>query len=105
MKLFLITTLNGLTLAALYFLVASGLSLIFGLMRNINMAHGSIYLLGAYIGFQFQEFTGSWYLGIAAACISLSSTPALIIIPIRVLFKNKNRNIPTTMDVAKINNL
>ena len=63
MKLFLITTLNGLTLAALYFLVASGLSLIFGLMRNINMAHGSIYLLGAYIGFQFQEFTGSWYLG------------------------------------------
>ena len=46
MKLFLITTLNGLTLAALYFLVASGLSLIFGLMRNINMAHGSIYLLG-----------------------------------------------------------
>ena len=58
MKLFLITTLNGLTLAALYFLVASGLSLIFGLMRNINMAHGSIYLLGAYIGFQFLIIFG-----------------------------------------------
>lgn len=46
MKLFLLTFLNGLTLAALYFLVASGFTLVFGLMRNVNLAHGSLYLLG-----------------------------------------------------------
>ena len=45
-----LTTLNGLTLAALYFLVASGFTLVFGLMRNVNLAHGSLYLLGAYVG-------------------------------------------------------
>src|SRR5438093_1296649 len=45
MRLFLLTTLNGLTLAALYFLVASGFTLVFGLMRNVNLAHGSLWLL------------------------------------------------------------
>lgn len=42
--------LNGLTAAALYFIVASGFSLIFGLMRTVNMAHGSLFLIGAYAG-------------------------------------------------------
>ena len=37
------TLLNGLTLASLYFLVASGFTLVFGLMRNVNLAHGSLY--------------------------------------------------------------
>ena len=44
MRLFLLTIMNGLTLAALYFLVASGFTLVFGLMRNVNLAHGSLYL-------------------------------------------------------------
>ncbi len=38
------------TLASLYFLVASGFTLVFGLMRNVNLAHGSLYLFGAYVG-------------------------------------------------------
>ena len=50
-KLFLLTTLNGITLAALYFVVASGFTLVFGLMKNVNLAHGSLYLLGAYVGY------------------------------------------------------
>ena len=62
-KLFVATTLNGLTLAALYFLVASGFTLVFGLMRNVNLAHGSLYLLGAYIGYSVGEASGSWFLG------------------------------------------
>ena len=66
MKLFIMTIMNGLTLAALYFLVASGFTLVFGLMRNVNLAHGSLYLLGAYIGFDVAEATGSWLLGAAA---------------------------------------
>lgn len=51
LSFFVTVTMNGLTLAALYFIVASGFSLIFGLMRTVNMAHGSLYLIGAYIGF------------------------------------------------------
>ncbi len=72
MKLFFLTIMNGLTLAALYFLVASGFTLVFGLMRNVNMAHGSLYLLGAYIGFTAQEFTGSWILAAAAGFTSMA---------------------------------
>jgi len=72
MRLFLLTTLNGLTLAALYFLVASGFTLVFGLMRNVNLAHGSLYLLGAYIGYDVADASGSWYLGVAAGFISMA---------------------------------
>ena len=50
-KAFVSAVLNGLTLSGLYFLVASGFTLIFGLMRNVNMAHGSLYLFGAYVGY------------------------------------------------------
>jgi branched-chain amino acid transport system permease protein len=64
-RLFLITFLNGLTLAALYFIVASGFTLVFGLMRNVNLAHGSLYLLGGYVGFIIAEKTGYWLLAVA----------------------------------------
>ena len=47
-KVFLNALFNGITLGGLYFLVASGFTLIFGLMRNVNLAHGSLYLLGGY---------------------------------------------------------
>src|SRR5258706_10648381 len=63
-RLFVITLLNGLTLASLYFIVASGFTLVFGLMRNVNLAHGSLYLLGAYVGYVVGEWTGSWVLAV-----------------------------------------
>jgi branched-chain amino acid transport system permease protein len=69
-KLFFTTALNGLTLGALYFLVASGFTLVFGLMRNVNLAHGSLYLLGGYLGFEVGERTGSWLLALAAGFLS-----------------------------------
>ncbi len=50
-RLYLVTLLNSLTLASLYFIVASGFTLVFGLMRNVNLAHGSLYLLGGYVGY------------------------------------------------------
>jgi branched-chain amino acid transport system permease protein len=68
-KAFVSAILNGLTLAGLYFLVASGFTLIFGLMRNVNLAHGSLYLLGAYIGYEVANRTGYWLLGVAAGFI------------------------------------
>lgn len=71
-KVFVITLLNGLTLAGLYFLVASGFTLVFGLMRNVNLAHGSMYLLGGYIGYEVAERSGNWFFGGAAAFLALA---------------------------------
>jgi branched-chain amino acid transport system permease protein len=65
-KIFVNTIFNGVTLAGLYFLVASGFTLVFGLMRNVNLAHGTLYLLGAYIGYDIADVTGSWVLAVAA---------------------------------------
>jgi branched-chain amino acid transport system permease protein len=59
---FLITILDGITFAGLLFIVASGFSLIFGLMRVVNMAHGAFYLLGGYIAYEIQQqMTGSGF--------------------------------------------
>jgi branched-chain amino acid transport system permease protein len=57
---FLQVTLNGITSAALYFVVAAGFTLIFGLMRVVNMAHGSLYLFGGYIAWEAQSH---WFSG------------------------------------------
>ena len=57
---FLTETLNGLTIAALYFVVAAGFTLIFGLMRVVNMAQGSLYLFGGYVAFTAQTH---WFAG------------------------------------------
>lgn len=68
---FLLIALNGLTLAAVYFLVASGLTLIFGLMRVITMAHGTSYLLGGYLGYLIARETGNWVLGALGAAVAI----------------------------------
>jgi branched-chain amino acid transport system permease protein len=65
-RLYFVTLLNGLTLGSLYFIVASGFTLVFGLMRNVNLAHGSLYLLGGYVGFTVGELTGWWVVAVAA---------------------------------------
>ncbi len=70
-RTFVNAILNGITQGALYFLVASGFTLIFGLMRNVNLAHGSLYLLGGYIGFEISDATGSWYLSFLVAFIAI----------------------------------
>jgi branched-chain amino acid transport system permease protein len=56
--------MNGTSLAALLFLVASGFTLSFGLMRVVNMAHGAYYLLGGYLGLSIAEATGSFALAV-----------------------------------------
>jgi branched-chain amino acid transport system permease protein len=55
----MVVTLNGVTLAALFFVVASGFTLIFGLMRVVNMAHGALYLFGGYIALEMQN---KWFI-------------------------------------------
>ena len=71
-RVFLNAVFNGITLGSLYFLVASGFTLIFGLMRNVNLAHGSLYLFGGYIGYAISVWTGSWVLGFIVAFIGVA---------------------------------
>ena len=64
---FLLTTLNGVSLAGLYFITASGFTLIFGLMRVVNMAHGSLYLLGGYIAWSLASGGMNWWVSAVIA--------------------------------------
>jgi branched-chain amino acid transport system permease protein len=65
--------LNGLTFAALLFVVASGFTLIFGLLRIVNLAHGALYLFGGYIGFAVATRTGSFVLGGLGAMAAIAA--------------------------------
>jgi branched-chain amino acid transport system permease protein len=69
MEFLLIQTLNGLSFGALLFLLASGLSLIYGVMRIVNIAHGSYFMLGAYIGLSVILRTKSFILGAFAGAL------------------------------------
>ncbi len=62
----ILQTLNGLSLGALLFLLASGFTLTFGLARVVNMAHGVYYLVGGYVGLSVIDLTGSFFLGMLA---------------------------------------
>jgi branched-chain amino acid transport system permease protein len=66
MTSFAFLSLNGLTLAALLFIMASGLTLAFGLMRVVNLAHGAFYMLGGYVGVAIVDRTGSLLVGLVA---------------------------------------
>lgn len=68
-RVFLSALFNGITLGGLYFLVASGFTLIFGLMRNVNLAHGSLYLFGGYVGYSIGNLTGSWFAALIGAFV------------------------------------
>jgi branched-chain amino acid transport system permease protein len=65
--LFLIQVLNGLQLGVLLFLVAAGLTLVFGVMDFINLAHGVQYMLGAYLAVTFTSLTGNLFLALPPA--------------------------------------
>ena len=60
-------TLNGLQYGVMLFLMAAGLTLVFGIMNLVNLAHGSLYMVGAYLATAFAGWTGSFFLGAALA--------------------------------------
>jgi branched-chain amino acid transport system permease protein len=72
-----IQLLNGLVYGALLFTVASGLALMFGLRRIVNFAHGSLYMLGAYVGYSISQQFGYW-VGLVGAGICLALTGMLL---------------------------
>jgi branched-chain amino acid transport system permease protein len=71
-RFWLIQTFNGLSYGALLFLVGSGLSLIFGVMRIVNLSHGSYFLLGGYVALSVIWSTGSWLLSIPVAAVTIA---------------------------------
>ncbi|MFI5267095.1 MAG: branched-chain amino acid ABC transporter permease [Chloroflexota bacterium] len=70
--------LDALSLAMLLFLLSAGLSITFGLMRVLNMAHASFYLLGGYIGLAVWERTGSFWLALLGAALSMALAGAFL---------------------------
>src|ERR1043165_4209241 len=64
---FLNQGVNALSQAALLFFLGVGLTLIFGIMRIVNFAHGSLYMLGAFVGYSLARWTGSFWLAMAVA--------------------------------------
>ncbi len=70
---FLVQCLNAVQYGLLLFLVASGLTLIFGIMGVINLAHGSFYMIGAYLAFVLAPWFGDWYLTKLAAGVILAA--------------------------------
>jgi len=72
MEFWIAQTFNGISYGALLFLLAGGLSLIFGMMRIVNMTHGSYYLLGGYVGLTVIWKTGSFPLAILAGALAIA---------------------------------
>ena len=75
---FQLQLLNGVTFGALLFLVSSGFTLIFGLMRIVNLAQGSLYLLGGYIGLSTIRATGSFWLALLAGATAVGAIGLVI---------------------------
>ena len=73
MTFWLIQVFNGISFGMLLFLLASGLSLIFGLMGIVNLAHGSFYILGAYVAVSVVGATGSFLFGAAAGVAAVAA--------------------------------
>jgi len=71
-RFWLIQTFNGVSYGALLFLVGSGLSLIFGVMRIVNLSHGSYFLLGGYVALTVIWTAGSWLLAVPVAAVTVA---------------------------------
>jgi branched-chain amino acid transport system permease protein len=77
-ELFVIQTLNGIVTGMILALIASGLTLIFGIMDVVNFAHGELFMLGAYVGVVILATTGSFWLALVAATLLVAIFGALM---------------------------
>lgn len=78
MTLALTVIMNGITYGGLLFMCASGLTLVFGLMRVVNMSHGIFYLVGAYLGLTVLQLSGDWVLAIVCGGIATAIIAGLL---------------------------
>src|SRR5580704_10957288 len=74
----LIQTINGVVTGMILALVASGLTLIFGIMDVVNFAHGELFMLGAYVGVLILAATGDFWIALAAATLMVALLGAAI---------------------------
>ena len=98
-SLFITQSLNGVQLGVLLFLLASGLTLIFGIMDFVNLAHGSLYMLGAFFCATFAQWTDSFLLGTLLALPALALSGLLLeLLIVRHLYQrdhlDRGRTIP-----------
>jgi branched-chain amino acid transport system permease protein len=78
LRFYLFQVLNGLTVGALLFFVASGLSVVFGLMRILNLSHGALFLFGGFVGYSVQTLTGNFLLAAGAGLLAAGLLGAII---------------------------
>ena len=78
MNFWLVQAINGISYGMLLFLLAAGLSLVFGLMNIINLAHGSYYMLGTYIGITVYRYSQNFFLAVVGAAIGLAIVGVLM---------------------------
>lgn len=100
MSIALLQVLNGLTFAALLFLVASGFTLIFGLMRIVNLAHGAMYLMGGYVAYAVATAAGSFVLGLVAAAAAVAALGLVEQSLLRFVKGNELRQVLMTLGLA-----
>ena len=101
MEFWVIQSFNGLSYAALLFLLGGGLTLIFGVMRVINIAQGSFFMVGGYISYSIISLTGNFYLAILMACLAIGLLGMIIErFALRRLTGANLRNMLATMGIA-----
>ncbi len=93
----LLVLLNGLTAAGLYFLMASGFTLVFGLAKVANLAHGGIYLLGGYAALSVQRTTGNWLLAAALGALFAGGVSVTLFLVLRMLRGDALREVMLTL--------
>src|SRR5678815_2872825 len=81
-------TLNGLQLGVMLFLMAAGLTLVFGIMNLVNLAHGSLYMVGAYLATYFFGLTGSFMLGVVLGLLGTLAVGIVVeLVALRTLYE------------------
>ena len=80
--------LNGLQLGVMLFLMAAGLTLVFGIMNLVNLAHGSLYMVGAYLATYFFQLTGSYVLGVVLGLLGTLAVGIVVeVVALRTLYE------------------
>jgi branched-chain amino acid transport system permease protein len=83
--------LNGLQLGVMLFLLAAGLTLVFGIMDLINLAHGSLYMVGAFVAATVAQWTGSFMLGLLAALPAAAAVGMIVeLVALRTLYERSH---------------
>src|SRR3990170_150790 len=94
MESLIVQALNGIALSMLLFIIAAGFTLIFGLMGVLNLSHGTLYLIGGYVGVTVSRYTGNFFL---AALAGMFSIGILGILMQHVLLRRTHEHLPQVL--------